>query len=189
MSTRGRRSHPTNPSRLLALERERKALILARRGFTIPEIQRELGYKQASGAYRAVIRGLQRAQALAIKEANRLRYMHFIRLEAMFRRLEVRLASGVILLTKDGHPIMDPQTEKPRTRPLTVVEETLVVDRQRKILERGSRLMGLDLQAVAGAFPPEEGEGGLATSPMDGEVLTIEVEGEVAAELHGAPEP
>lgn len=182
MSARDRRSHPTSQARLLAQERQQKALVLARRGLTTVDIARELGYKQASGAYRALMRAIQRADAIMVREATKLRHLQFAGLQDLKRRLFAQLG-GVVLLDKEGRPIMDQKTERPKFRPLTAGELADIVRAVLKVFEREARLMGLDLQTVSGALPPEEGEGGLPTSLADGEVLTIEVAGEVMSEL------
>lgn len=156
--------------------------MLARRGLNTVEIARELGYKQPSGAYRALMRAIRRADAIMVRQAVQLRFLQFSGLQDLKRRLYAQLA-GAVMLDKEGRPLMDEKTERAKTRPLTVGELSDTIRSLLKVFEREARLMGLDLQAVSGAIPPDEGEGGLPTSPAEGEVLTFDVDAEVVDEL------
>lgn len=65
---------------LAAIERQRQALELRKAGAEFSDIARQLDYKDASGAYRAVRRALQRTIQ---QPANELREIEVARLDAL----------------------------------------------------------------------------------------------------------
>jgi hypothetical protein len=80
----GRRESKTSVRRLDAVEKERQALELRKAGVTFDVIAQRLGYAHPSGAYRAVMSGIQKTLQ---QPADELRQLELARLDAMLTGL------------------------------------------------------------------------------------------------------
>ena len=135
----------SSPRLIRAAIREAEALSLRLAGYSYGEIASELGYANASGAHKAVMRALEKLHP--VEKAEKLRRIEAARLDRLWRRLWAKLEEG----------------------------DLSVVDRLLKIMERRARLLGLDAPARAGLvlsngkeplrlvdlFPPEMVKGGV----------------------------
>jgi chemotaxis protein histidine kinase CheA len=104
----------TSERRLKAAERQREALQLRAAGRTFEDIAKELGYRGPSGAYRAVQAGLKKTLQ---EPADELRRVECERLDRLMEALWERAI---------------------------VRGNVAAVDRVLRIMERRSRLLGLD---------------------------------------------
>ncbi len=80
-----------NPKRILAYERQRKALELRKAGATFQQIAEQLGYKNMSGAYRAIEAALLKTLQ---EPADDVRKMELERLDKMMLGLWTGATSG-----------------------------------------------------------------------------------------------
>lgn len=156
-------------SRMEARRKRARAIELADRGYTYDEIAEEVGYKDRSGAYRAV----QTAIAEQVREpAEHVRRAELRRmdlaLKAAFEVLEtphyvvnsgkivhriveyLRDDSGGILLDSDGNPMAEKleilYDDAPKLQ---------AIDRILKIMARRAKLLGLDAPAKYEAVHPD----------------------------------
>ena len=96
MSTKQQQAKPYCASRASidsAVERERQALELRITGATYAQIGRELGYRNASGAWKAVDRA-RAAEKLKAGNATRLRTARLRKLNKAIRNLDKANSSG-----------------------------------------------------------------------------------------------
>lgn len=103
--------------RLIVAERERKAVAARRQGFTYAEIAAVLGYADASGARRAVMRALDRFAVEDRSAVGELRALELARLDEMQSALWSQATQG----------------------------DLRAVDTVLKIIDRRVRLLGLDV--------------------------------------------
>lgn len=120
-------------------QRDREAAELRTQGHSYHEIAQRLGYKHRESARRAVARAL----VDAVREpADELRQMELIRLDSLWveavkvlHAAHVTVSNGkVVTMTKDGE-------EVPVADDAPVLQ---AIDRLLKIMERRSKLLGLD---------------------------------------------
>lgn len=118
-------------------ERDAEAARLKSRGLTYEQIARNLGYADASGAYRAVQRALAAVPAESVDELRRIQREQIDALTA--KAIEV-LESTHYAHTQSGQLV-----EGPDGQPLIDSMPTLhAIDRIIRLAERLSKLMGLD---------------------------------------------
>jgi hypothetical protein len=79
---RGGSPRATSPRRLLAAEKQRQALELKIGGATLEQIAAKVGYKDSSGAYRAIQAGLKATLQPPADELRRLQHQRLERLYA-----------------------------------------------------------------------------------------------------------
>jgi predicted DNA-binding protein (UPF0251 family) len=104
-----------SPARVIALEREKRALELRRMGYRYDQIAEALGISQNT-AWNAVQRAFKRACCLVDEEARVQRELDLQRLDAALAAIWPKVRQG----------------------------NTAAVDRLVRLLERRSRLLGLD---------------------------------------------
>jgi hypothetical protein len=139
----------TSPRRIVAREREQRALALRREGLTMAGIAAALGMSRA-GAHRAVVRALDATKREIAEEADALRALQLERIEAGIRALWPAYVRG----------------------------ELGAVDRMVRLLDRQARLCGLDLRPpdhprteVAVVFPSFWSGAGRAPEVVEQEPL------------------
>jgi len=118
-------------------ERDAKAARQKSRGQTYSQIAENLGYADASGAYRAVQRALAAVPAENVDELRRIQSEQLDALTAKaFEVLEsthfAHTVHGELVLAPDGQPLIDD---------MPVLH---AIDRLIRLAERRSKLMGLD---------------------------------------------
>lgn len=91
MSKGGARQSKTDQKRLEALERQRKALELRKFGVGFQAIADQLGYADASGAYRAVMAGLKKTLQ---EPADEVRKMELERLDVAMLAIQAQVRAG-----------------------------------------------------------------------------------------------
>jgi hypothetical protein len=94
----------TRPKALELTEKQRRALELRKAGVTLARIAQELGYKDASGAYRAICTALDRTLR---EPADAVRDLELERLDKMLFSLELRLIDGDVQAIDRALKIMD----------------------------------------------------------------------------------
>jgi hypothetical protein len=85
---------PTSPRRLRAAEKQRQALELRIAGATLELIAAQVGYKDSSGAYRAIQAALKSTLQPPAEELRRLQYERLERLYAAAHRKAVGANQG-----------------------------------------------------------------------------------------------
>lgn len=103
--------------RILAREREGRALELRKAGYTYAQIAAELGYKSVSAAYGAVVRAMEKL--VPVEDAEALRQLEREKLDKMERVLWQQAEGG----------------------------DHAAIDRILRIMERRARLTGIDAPA------------------------------------------
>lgn len=125
-----------------ATQRHAEAVRLRSEGHTYEQIAAQLGYRDRASAYNAV----QRTIASTVREpADELRQMELIRLDSLWLQAmqvlqaqHVTVSNGrVVTIEKDGEPVPVPDDAP-------VLQ---AIDRLLKIMERRSKLLGLDAPA------------------------------------------
>ncbi len=106
----------TSARKLTALERERESLALRMAGYTYEQIGDKLGITR-QGAYAAVVRALKKLREKVLEDAEQLRSLELRRLDSLFLSMYQQAEEG----------------------------DQGAVDRCLRIMERRSRLMGLDI--------------------------------------------
>ena len=81
----------TSERRLIAHDREIRALELRRQAKSYPEIARELGYRSVSGAYDAVMGALHHA---LVEPAEQVRALELERIDDMLAAIRPRALKG-----------------------------------------------------------------------------------------------
>lgn len=121
-------------------DRDIKAVELARRGLTYDQIAAQMGYRDRSGAFRAVQRGL--ADAFR-EEAAALTQMEMERLNALTRLFEKIIATRHYAVSLgSGRVVMDPlNPDQPLTDDGPALQAGLALLR---VSESRRRLRGLD---------------------------------------------
>jgi len=123
---------------LAAADKDIRALALARQGLTYDQIARQMDYRDKSGAYRAVQRGLRDAYR---EEADPLIQMEAERLQAL-RRLFERIAITRHLVTSaSGKIAVHPETGEPLVDDGPNIQAGLALLR---VSESWRKLKGLD---------------------------------------------
>jgi hypothetical protein len=122
-------------------DRDIKALGYARQGLTYDQIASSMGYRDRSGAYRAVQRGLRDAYR---EEADELVQMEAERLQALRRLFERIAATKHYAATPSGKIVVHPDTEEPLLDDGPALQAGLALLR---VSESWRKLKGLDAPA------------------------------------------
>jgi hypothetical protein len=123
-------------------DRDIKAVELARRGLTYDQIAAQMGYRDPSGAWKAVQRGL--ADAFR-EEASALTQLEMERLNALTRLFERIIATRHYLVSLgSGKVIRDPVTNEPIADDGPALQAGLALLR---VSESRRKLRGLDAPA------------------------------------------
>lgn len=132
----------TSPRRIEAVEKSLKALALRKAGATFEDIAKVLGYKDRSGAYRAIAAALDRVPA---PEVGPYRKLNLERLNAM------RQANWKRALTGDTKAIATELAIQVRESALLGLDAPAQVNIQfmlREAAERIAKELDLDIEAV-----------------------------------------
>lgn len=119
-------------------DRDSRAVGLKRRGLTYEQIAGEMGYQDASGAWRAVQRGL--ADAFK-EEASALTQLEMERLDALTRLFERIAATKHLVTTPSGKIAENPATGEPLIDDGPALQAGLALLR---VSESRRKLKGLD---------------------------------------------
>lgn len=122
-------------------DRDVKAVELARRGLTYDQIGKEMGYRDRSGAFRAVQRGLRDAYR---EEADQLVAMEAERLNSLRRTFERVAATKHYAVAPGGKIAVHPQTGEPLVDDGPVISAGVALLR---VSESWRKLKGLDAPA------------------------------------------
>ena len=122
-------------------DRDVTAVEHARRGLTYDQIAKAMGYRDKSGAYRAVQRGLRDAYR---EEADQLVAMEAERLNALRRTLERVAATRHYAVAPGGKIAVHPQTGEPLADDGPVLQAAIGL---LKVSESWRKLKGLDAPA------------------------------------------
>lgn len=129
MGRSGRGESKTSPRRVNAQARAYQAMKLRRDGLTYQQIADKLGYKAANGAYSAVRRVLDKIDGETKEIARDIRMMEFSRLDCAHEAIFPKVQDGNLEAIK-----------------------TML-----KLMERRSKLMGLDAPARSEVSGPDGG--------------------------------
>lgn len=137
METQGRGNNGRFTRTIEGAERDAKAARLKSRGLSYGQIAANLGYENASGAYKAVQRALVAVPAESVDELRRIQSEQIDALVAKaFEVLESThfafTQHGELVLAPDGQPLIDD---------MPVLH---AIDRLIRLAERRSKLMGMD---------------------------------------------
>jgi hypothetical protein len=122
-------------------DRDIKALSLSRQGLTYDQIASTMGYRDRSGAFRAVQRGLRDAFR---EEADELVQMEAERLQALRRLFERIAATPHYAATPSGKIVVHPDTDEPLLDDGPALQAGLALLR---VSESWRKLKGLDAPA------------------------------------------
>jgi hypothetical protein len=122
-------------------DRDIRALDLARRGLTYDQIAQQMDYRDRSGAYRAVQRGLRDAFR---EEADQLTQMEAERLNSLRRLFERIAATRHLYASTTGKVALHPQTGEPLIDDGPNLQAGLALLR---VSESWRKLKGLDAPA------------------------------------------
>ena len=120
----------TAPARLVAHEKQRKAVALRQAGLTYAQIAKEVGYSHASAAHKAVTSMLRQNM---LDSTNEFRQVQFGRLDYMIQKLWARVADGDERAIMSVAQLMAQQdklmgTEAPTEHKVTHAGAVLVID-------------------------------------------------------------
>jgi hypothetical protein len=119
-------------------DRDIRALSLARQGLTYDQIARQMDYRDKSGAFRAVQRGLRDAYR---EEADPLIQMESERLQALRRLFERIAVTRHLVTTASGKIAVHPDTGEPLLDDSPNIQAGLALLR---VSESWRKLKGLD---------------------------------------------
>jgi hypothetical protein len=123
-------------------DRDAKAVELRRRHLNYPQIAAQMGYKDPSGAYHAVQRGLQDATSDASEEVKRLELDRLDDIARGFQRVFATRHYAISL--GSGKVVLDPSTGQPLVDDGPVIQAGLALIR---VMERRAKYLGLDAPA------------------------------------------
>jgi len=133
------RGTPGRHRTIESADRDIRALGFARQGFTYDQIAGQMGYRDKSGAYRAVQRGLRDAYR---EEADELIQMESERLNALRRLFErIAVTKHIIVATGSGRVARHPETGEPLLDDGPNIQAGLALLR---VSESWRKLKGLD---------------------------------------------
>lgn len=178
------------PQRIAALEKERRALEFRKAGMTYAEIANQVGYADASGARKAVIRGMQ---SIIQEPAVELRTWQYERLNHMLLVLWPKVQQGKERAIETSLRIMDKMdrlfgTEAAKEVDVNVHHQgaVLVIDGDKDSYIAAVKRMAGYIDVESEVSPAAVGEIGAGTVDLSGTTLGSSGQADKAEQPNGA---